>query len=223
MRNSISSFFYRFLRYFVQFYYNMKFNFKILNKENIPKLKGGYIIACNHQKYHDPPAIAAMIKGHFSFMAKEELFKGNPFFVLLIKACGAFPVARGSGDNKAIERSVYDIKRNRIFVIFPEGHRSKDGKIGKAKSGVALIAGMANAPILPVCLMYDLGETKGKKKNIDFAVGELIPAEEVCMNIDPNNPEAFDRKELKRVSSRIINSITQLQTQILSERGVEIQ
>lgn len=197
----------------MQFYFFLKYKIKVYNRHKLPKLRGGYIIACNHQKYSDPPAITAVARGRFSFMAKAELFQKNVFFTLLIRACGAFPVVRGGGDNAAIDRSVSDLKKGRIFVIFPEGTRSKDGKIGKAKSGVALIAGMANAPVLPVCIMYGLG---GNKKNLDFAVGDIIPAEELKIG------ENGDRKELKRISGRIMDGIKELQRQIYEERGVEI-
>jgi len=210
----MSNFLYRFLRYAVQLYFNLKYKITVYNKIKLPqKYTGSYIIACNHQKYTDPPAIAAIVKGRFSFIAKKELFERGGFFKLLIKMCGAFPVERGSKDTSAIDRAISDIRKGKIFVIFPEGTRSKDGTIGRAKSGVALIAATANVPVLPVCIMYGLG----RKKNLDFAVGDIIPAEEVNINTES------DRRELKRVSARIMDSIKELQQQILTERGVSIE
>ncbi|MBQ8930913.1 MAG: 1-acyl-sn-glycerol-3-phosphate acyltransferase, partial [Ruminiclostridium sp.] len=72
---------------------HIKHRIKVFGKENLPHkngIKGGYIIACNHQEYSDPPLIAAVIKSKFSFMAKSELFK-NKLFAWLIRKCGAFP------------------------------------------------------------------------------------------------------------------------------------
>jgi 1-acyl-sn-glycerol-3-phosphate acyltransferase len=204
----ITNFIYFLARFIVQFHFSLKYKIRVSNKDKLPKkYTGGYIIACNHQSYTDPPMIAAVVKARFSFMAKKELFARNPFFALLIKACGAFPVERGAKDNSAIERAVYDIKRGRVFVIFPEGTRSKDGTIGRAKSGVALIAANAGVPVLPVCIVYGLGG----KKRVDFAVGDMIPANEI--RISEGVP---DRKELKRVSERIMNSVKELQTHIRS-------
>ncbi|MCL1903124.1 MAG: 1-acyl-sn-glycerol-3-phosphate acyltransferase [Oscillospiraceae bacterium] len=209
--NSIGNFFYKILRYTVQLFFSLKYRMKIYNKDRIPKkLKGGYIVACNHQSYTDPPAIAAVIKGRFSFMAKDELFRGNPFFSLLIRMCGAFPVVRGAGDRSVIDNSVAFLKKGRILVIFPEGTRSKNGTIGRAKSGVALIAATANVPVLPVCIMYGLN---GNKRNLDFAIGDLIAPEEINISQEGEG----DRKELRRVSERIMNSIKQLQEQILRD------
>ncbi|MCL2071382.1 MAG: 1-acyl-sn-glycerol-3-phosphate acyltransferase [Oscillospiraceae bacterium] len=211
----IGNFFYNFLRYFVRLYFWFKFKVTLYNKEKLPhklpnlRLTGGYIVACNHQRYIDPPAIAAFVKGRFSFMAKDELFRKNRFFARLIRMCGAFPVVRGAGDKSVIDDSVEYLKKGRVLVIFPEGTRSKDGTIGRAKSGAALIAATAGVPVLPVCIMYGLG---GNKKNLDFAVGDVILPDEINITDDS------DRKELRRVSERIINSIKELQAQILTAR-----
>ena len=201
----------------MQIYFNIKYRIKIYNKVKLPKnYTKSYIIACNHQKYTDPPAIAAVVKGRFSFMAKDELFHQNPFFTFIIKMCGAFPVVRGAGDGAVIDKSVDFLKKGRVLVIFPEGTRSKDGKIGRAKSGVALIAATAGVDVLPICIMYGLG---GKKKNLDFAVGDMIPTEEIAVSDMEEGGKAESRKELRRVSERILGSIKALQTQIYTERG----
>jgi 1-acyl-sn-glycerol-3-phosphate acyltransferase len=212
--NVITNFLYKFLRYFVQWYFQAKYKITVYNRERIPKkYTGGYIIACNHQSYSDPPAVSACVKGRFAFMAKSELFKRNFFFKIIIIIAGAFPVERGKGDSGAIDKSVEYLKKGRILVIFPEGTRSKDGKLGRAKSGVALIAAMANVPVLPVSIMYGL-DPASRKKSLDFAVGEIIPAEEIAVSNG-------DRRELKRVSERIMGSIKELRGQILTIRGVE--
>lgn len=201
---------YLFARFVLSIYMRLKYRVHFHNKENIPpkkiSKKGGFIIACNHQYYWDPPIIASFITAKFSFMAKSELFEGKWWFKRLIIACGAFPVTRGAGAEKALERAFETIKNGRVFVIFPEGTRSKDGTIAKAKSGVALIASMADVPVLPVCLMYGLG---GDKKRLDYAVGEMIPASEFKIESER------DRKELKRISERVMEPIKELQQQIL--------
>lgn len=196
---------YLFFRKLVSIFFHIKYKINLINEENIPDMKGGYIIACNHQSYADPPLMAAIIRGKFSFMAKEELFK-NPVFAWLIRRCGAFPVSRGSGDDTPINTALEVIKKGRIFVIFPEGTRSKDGTIGRVKSGIALIASEANAPVLPVCVRYK------NKKEIDVNIGKLIPADEV--HIDEE-----DRKSMRKVSNRIHEELVGLQEEIFAHAG----
>lgn len=204
---------YLFFRMLVEIYVRIKFNINIYGKENIPSnsKKGGFIIAANHQSYADPTSVSGLIRGKYSFMAKSELFE-NRIFGWLIRRCGAFPVVRGNGDNSAIERGIADIKKGRIFVIFPEGTRSKDGKIARGRTGVSLIASLAEAPVLPVCIMYGL---KGEKRRMDFAVGKMIPAEELKIKSENQS----DRKELKRISNRIMDSIKDLQKEIFINTG----
>lgn len=199
---------YLFFRKLLEIFFHIKYRINLINPQNIPDMKGGYIIACNHQKYADPPMLAAVIRGKFSFMAKEELFK-NPFFSWLIRRCGAFPVTRGAGDDTPIRMSVEAIQKNRILVIFPEGTRSTTGVIGRMKSGVVLIASQAAAPVLPVCIRY------GEKNTVDVAFGEMIPAEQV--RIDEN-----DRHSMRAAAKRIGDSLNGLQKQIYAEAGLPL-
>lgn len=200
---------YLFFRKLLSIFFHIKYRINILNPENIPAQKGGYIIACNHQSYADPPMIAAVVRGKFSFMAKEELFRKNPLFAWLIRRCGAFPVARGAGDDAPIRMSVEAIQKKRILVIFPEGTRSKDGVIGRMKSGVVLIASQAGAPVLPVCIRY------GEKGAVDVAFGEMIPAGQV--KIDEN-----DRRSMRTAAKRIGDALTGLQKQIYEAAGLAL-
>jgi 1-acyl-sn-glycerol-3-phosphate acyltransferase len=207
----MGTFMYLFFRFIVAVFIRCKYKFVVTGGEHIPKdsRKGGFIIACNHQFYWDCPVVAAVVPAKFSFIAKSELFEKKGLFSWIITKCGAFPVVRGSGDSSAIDRSIYDINHGRVFVIFPEGTRSKDGSIARAKSGVALIAGKANAPVLPICIVY------GKKRfrqRVDVAVGEMIPAADV--RIDEN-----DRGQLRRTATRIMDAIKALQRDIYGRKS----
>lgn len=204
---------YMFFRKLVEiFFKHIKYNMTVLNPENIPQQSGGFIVASNHLTYSDPPVIAAVFKGRFSFMAKVELFK-NKFVAWVITKCGAFPVVRGAKDGDAIERAVSDLKKNKIFVIFPEGTRSKTGVIARAKSGVALIAGKADAPIVPLCIMYG---ADGKKRTCTVAVGEMLPYSEIAIE------DITDRKRIRAVSSLIMDNICLLQKQICDEYHIPV-
>lgn len=195
---------YECVRRLLKLYYRIKCKITYIGTENIPQ-KGGFIAACNHQSYSDPPLLATAIKGRkFSFMAKSELFQKNKLFKWLITALGAFPVERGAGDTGAIDRAISDLEKGKVFVIFPEGTRSKDGTIGRAKSGVTLIASKANAAVVPFCIKY--GEKKGRQ-HITISAGKLIPAEKMHI------PEG-DRKALKKTSALIMDNIKTLMDEI---------
>lgn len=193
--------FYSFLRNCARLFYIIVYRIHVIGGENIPSQKGGYIIASNHVSNNDPPVVGITFKGKYTFMAKEELFHMNPIFTWLIKRLGAFPVKRGAKDTSAIDKALESLKEGRIFVIFPEGTRSKDGTLGRAKSGVTLIAAQAKVPVVPVFIKY------GRKKfrqNIYISIGKMIPAEHFDVDIS-------DRKMLKQVSSTIMDEIAHLQ------------
>lgn len=190
---------YALARNIVSFIFHIVFKITIVGAENIPQEKGGFIIASNHVSNYDPPMVGIVFKGKYAFMAKEELFR-NKFFAWLITKLGAFPVKRGAKDLSAIDKALESLDNGRIFVIFPEGTRSKTGELGRAKSGVAITAVRAEAPVVPVFIKY------GKKKfrrNVCISIGEMISAESFKIDIT-------DKHEIHRVSNLIMNEIAEL-------------
>lgn len=196
----VKMFFYNLLRYIVIFLFHCYYDLKFEGKENLPK-DGSNIFASNHRSMLDPVLIALPNRVPNSFMAKEELFQGKKAFVWLIKTFGAFPVSRGKGDTSAITMSVEKLEQGRNLVIFPEGTRSYDGKVGKGKTGVALIAALAQVPVIPVGINFE-GKLKFRKK-IVVHFGKPISPEQ--LKITQAGP-----KELKLLKSTIMDSIIEL-------------
>lgn len=168
--------------------------------ENVPK-DGSNIFASNHRSYTDPILISLKPKVMFSFMAKEELFKKNIFFTLIIKLFGAFPVSRGKGGAEAIDKSIERLNKGYNLVIFPEGTRSKDGKVLKGKTGVALVAAMAQVPVIPVGIVFE-GKIKFRRK-VTVRFGEPIIPKEIGV-------DDCSSKKLRMLKNKIMASITEL-------------
>lgn len=181
--------------------YKIVYNLSYEGLENIPK-EGGYIYASNHRSYADPVFITLPVKPRFAYMAKEELFHQNIFFTAIIKMMGAFPVVRGSGDMSVIETSMEKLKSGKNLVIFPEGTRSKDGKVGRGKTGVAMIAAMAGADVIPVGIVFE-GKLKFRKKVV-VKYGKPVSADKIAVGEKPAP------KELRNVKQLIMQSITEL-------------
>lgn len=143
--------FYRLTRFIFKILFGIFFRPKIIGIENIPK-DGAFILAANHMSNFDPPFLGTFTGRVVCYMAKEELFK-NPIFAAAIRGLNVFPVKRGAADKSAIKNAVKILKSGNCLGIFPEGTRSKTGKIGKAESGVSLIAAMTKAPIIPAAIV----------------------------------------------------------------------
>lgn len=192
---------YGILRKIVEFVLRCNYKVKFEGLENIPR-ESGYIYASNHRSYFDPVWITLPVRTFMSYMAKEELFKKNIFFTLLIRIMGAFPVVRGKGDTAVIETSIEKLKK-RNLIIFPEGTRSYDGKVGKGKTGVALIAAKAQRDVIPVGIVFEGAKLKrGQEVTIKF--GKPISASELAVSEEPTP------KELKALKQKIMSAITVL-------------
>jgi len=126
------------------------FRFQIYGRKNLP-LSGPYIIASNHLSFIDPILIGLLKFGKLNFIAKEELFH-NKIFGTLIRILGAFPLGREGREVRAVREALCRLKAGKILVVFPEGTRSPDGKLGRPLRGVGLLAKRAKVKVVPVYL-----------------------------------------------------------------------
>lgn len=104
----------------------------------------------NHQSNFDILTLYAGLPHHFSWIAKEELFR-IPLFGLAMKRAGYLPLDRGDGRRalKTMESAAEKIRNGVSVIIFPEGTRSMDGKLLPFKRGGFLLAARAGVPIVP--------------------------------------------------------------------------
>lgn len=124
--------------------------YEVVGRENMPA-DGGVIVACNHLNNADPPFIARALGRPPIFMAKKEMLD-MPVFGLTFRAWGAFPVRRGEVDLAAIRAALDVLDRGEVLLMFPEGTRSRTGRLGRGRPGTALIALKSKAPVLPVAI-----------------------------------------------------------------------
>lgn len=117
--------------------------------ENVPRA-GALIVACNHVSYLDPPGLCFCPR-RIRFMAKKELFE-IPVLGAVIRAVGTYPVDRQGSARAAIKRSLAILNAGGVVGIFPEGTRNLTGEI-EPQTGVALLAALSGAPVLPVCVL----------------------------------------------------------------------
>lgn len=131
------------------------FRFRVVGAQYIPTT-GPVMIASNHISNLDPPVLGVSTTRFINFLAKDELFHLGPFS-RLIKVLGAFPISRGSGDRAAIRQAIALLEQGQCLGVFPEGHRSKDGKLGPGQSGAAFIAKRAGCPVVPMAIIGPYG------------------------------------------------------------------
>lgn len=104
---------------------------------------------CNHRSDIDPLLLyAGGLHRQFRCIAKSELFEMKIVGAIL-RAAGTIPIRRNSADREAIRLAVRHLKAGHPVCIFPEGQLSESGVQGPFLSGFALIAAMADVPIVP--------------------------------------------------------------------------
>jgi len=115
--------------------------------------EGTYIFAANHSSMFDILVLLGHLPARFCWLAKAELFK-IPLFGTAMKRCGYIPVDRSNprAGVKSLKRAAERIRNGTSVVIFPEGTRSKDGRIQSFKHGGFLLALQSHRPIVPVTI-----------------------------------------------------------------------
>jgi len=154
----------------------------ITGHENMPQ-SGGVLLISNHQSYLDSLAVAFRLKRQVVFMARDTLFR-NKVFGGLIRRLGAFPVKRDSADRGAVKEALSQLAEGRILCIFPEGTRTRDGRLAELKSGFSMIARRGAVPIMPVYIDGTFNAWSRTRKfprpaKVKVRFGELIPVKEI--------------------------------------------
>ena len=143
--------FYKIFKVLCRLWFGLILRTRVIGAENIPE-SGAFILAANHVSNWDPPFLGTFIDREVNYMGKEELFR-NPVMAWICRHLYVFPVKRGAADKTAIKTAIKILRDGKCFGIFPEGTRSKTGKLGKAEAGVSLIAAMTKAPIIPAAIV----------------------------------------------------------------------
>ncbi len=178
--------------------------------EHIPRA-GGFIVACNHISFWDPPLVGAALPREVHFLAKEELF-ANRFFRWLITSLNAIPIRRGLTDPGAVKRALEVVSRGRGLVMFPEGMRVKDGALRPALPGVGLLSVKAGAPVVPA---YMSGSNRIKRAVLRLGTVDLHFGEPYH---PPEENEAAKAKDLYRaVGEEVMKRIAELKAE--AEKG----
>lgn len=116
-------------------------------------LSGGpQILAANHVSNFDPLVVGWAARREVHFLAKEELFRQSRLFAWLIRSWNAWPLRRAAGDVGALKRCSWLLRRRQTLVLFPEGTRSKSGKISKFQPGVGMLAVLNKVSVVPTLI-----------------------------------------------------------------------
>lgn len=118
--------------------------------ENIPT-DGPAIFAANHVSFLDSAFMMFWLPRQITFVGKAE-YMDDWKTKHLFPALGMIPIDRsgGSASTSALDAAAQVLDSGNFFGIFPEGTRSRNGKLYKGHTGVARLAVRTGAPVIPV-------------------------------------------------------------------------
>lgn len=146
---------YHLSRFFAMLLFALIGKIHILHRER-SKLRGAYIFAANHISHFDPPILSIAAKRKIDWMGMIELFE-KPLVAAWLRSIDTFPTDRARVDRAAVRTALARLRRTHVVGIFPEGGIRDGARSVLAgaplKPGVATIAQLANASILPCAII----------------------------------------------------------------------
>jgi len=124
------------------------FRYRVIG--SVPR-DGGFLVAANHASYFDIPLLGCGMLRRAWYLGRSDLFP-VPGLNGILQWLGWIPLRLGRLDRKAFEKAIALINQGKVVVIFPEGSRSLDGRLGEAKPGLGMIVAQTGCPVVPAYL-----------------------------------------------------------------------
>ena len=189
---------------------------RVTGREHVPST-GPVILASNHLSFIDSIAIPIVAPRRVTYLAKAEYFTapgiGGWLSKALFSALGALPVERGTqrAAQAALDPALGVLDEGGAFGIYPEGTRSRDGRLARGKTGVAWLALTADCPVVPVAVagtdrVQPIGARWPRLRRISVTFGEPLAFPE-------HRGEAGKGRARREVTDRIMTAIAELSGQ----------
>jgi 1-acyl-sn-glycerol-3-phosphate acyltransferase len=208
--------FYILARFVIRPLFWLLFRPHVTGREHVPAT-GPVIFASNHLSFIDSIAIPTVAPRKVHYLAKAEYFTGTGitgwFSRTMFSALGALPVEREThrAAQEALDTALAVLKDGEGFGIYPEGTRSRDGKLARGKTGVAWLALTADCPVVPVAVkgtdkVQPVGAKWPRLHRITVTFGEPLTFPEFAGQAGKGKPR-------REVTDRIMREIHALSGQ----------
>lgn len=121
--------------------------YRAFNPERVPAT-GPVILAANHASFYDPPLVGSCLHREINYLARESLFR-FPVLGHILRSVNAIPVDRDGGGAAGLKGILDRLKRGGGIILFPEGTRTRDGRLQRGRSGIGLTVIKSTAPVVP--------------------------------------------------------------------------
>ena len=183
--------------------------------QHLPK-SGAAIVVCNHLSYVDPLTFTHFLYNNGRaprYLGKESVFR-IPIIGRVIRGAGQIPVSRESKDAvKGLEHAIAVLKAGHLLGVYPEGTLTRDENLWpmKAKTGVARLALITGAPVIPCASWGPEKVLPPYSKKL-----RLFPRSKVsilmgpAVDLSPWQGKSDDLEAVEQAADHIMDRITEL-------------
>ena len=173
---------------------------KIRGREKIEKGRN-YIVMSNHQSLFDVWALIGKLPLQIRWIVKKEIRK-VPFFGYALEKMGHIYINRHDRKNAhmGLETAAQKIKKGTSIIIFPEGTRSKNGRLQRFRLGGVTLASRSGVHILPVTV-------NGGRFALPKGTLALMPVKMEIVVGDPIDSCAFDENGKEKLTAAVKSAI----------------
>jgi 1-acyl-sn-glycerol-3-phosphate acyltransferase len=125
--------------------------YRVTVRKTAPLPRGPVLYASNHRAFLDPPMAAIWGAMPVCYFARADLWK-MPLVGRTLDIFSGIPVDRDNPGASSMKGAIERLRAGKQVLVFPEGTRTRDGRLGRFKDGPALFARRAGVPVVPVYL-----------------------------------------------------------------------
>ncbi len=189
-RNPVSrghSFLFTICRDMIRFFEWLLYGIKVHGSENL-RFAESFFFASNHISYYDPPFVGSTFKRELWIVAKKELFQ-NRVIGWFLRNVNAIPIDREGFTRATLKAIDKAFEAGDSLLMFPEGTRSKNGRLKRFKPGIGMIAYRSGKSIVPTYIAGTdaLKDCFLRKRRLEVRIGRPIRI--------PEEYETDDRKK----------------------------
>jgi 1-acyl-sn-glycerol-3-phosphate acyltransferase len=148
-RSMVSILWYHSVRILLGILATVVFRWRATGQRNVP-VTGGALLVCNHVSFLDVVFLGIPLRRPLNYVARSTLFV--PGLGWFIRSVGAFPIQREGIGASGMKETLRRLRAGGIVTLFPEGTRSRDGKLGPLKPGIAVLVQRIGVPVVPAGL-----------------------------------------------------------------------